>query len=152
MRYLICMFFMVGLIKCRSKPNVEEEKQSILSLLKQEQAAHLKKDVNHFLSAFNPVIISVNRGEVAETSIKENQRQIEQYFNSVEFLKWEDVAPPKIAFSDDGTLAYAIVQKQVILSDVRNKNKNDTTDFAWVSIYRKQKNGWKLECNVSTNK
>ena len=78
----------------------------------------------------------------------------ENYFDSVQFLKWDDVAAPKISFSEDGTMAYAIVQKQVVLliKDSLEKQSRDTTDFAWVSIYRKTKNGWKVECNASTNK
>ena len=71
-----------------------------------------------------------------------------------EFIKWDDVAEPVIQFSDDGTLAYAIIQKLVILSypDSSGKKFIDTTNYAWASIYRKQKGEWKVECNISTNK
>ena len=64
------------------------------------------------------------------------------------------MAEPVIRLSDDGSLAYAIIQKQVILSrsDSLGKPIIDTTDYAWISVYRKQKGEWKVECNVSTNK
>ncbi len=72
----------------------------------------------------------------------------------MEFIKWDDIAEPIIKFSNDHTLAYVIVQKQVILEtkDSTGKTAIDTTNFAWTSIYRKQQNEWKLECNISTNK
>ena len=54
----------------------------------------------------------------------------------------------------NASLAYAIVQKQVILSyaDSPGKKLIDTTDYAWATIYRKKVGEWKAECNVSTNK
>lgn len=84
----------------------------------------------------------------------ENRKQINAYFGSVQFIKWDDVTAPIIRFSDDGSLAYAVVQKQVILSrqDSLGKLVINTTDYAWPSIYRKEKEDWKIECNVSTNK
>ncbi len=83
-----------------------------------------------------------------------NKERIGKYFNSVQFIKWDDTADPIIRFSDDGSLAYAIVQKEVIVTypDSSGKAFNDTTHYAWSSIYRKQNGEWKVECNISTNK
>ena len=82
--------------------------------------------------------------------MEQNKKRIEPYFSSVEFIKWDDVAEPVIRFSDDGTLAYAIIQKQVIVSypDSAGKKFIDTTNYAWASIYRKQKGEWKVECGM----
>lgn len=84
----------------------------------------------------------------------ENEKRIEKYFSSVNFIKWDDVAEPLIRFSSDGLMAYAIVQKQVVLSypDSMGKSFVDTTNYAWISIYRKEKGQWKIETNISTNK
>jgi hypothetical protein len=51
-------------------------------------------------------------------------------------------------------MAYAIVQKQVILSypDSLGATITDTADYAWISIYRKYNGRWKIETNASTNK
>lgn len=80
--------------------------------------------------------------------------RISKYFGSVQFIKWDDTAEPIIRFSDDGSLAYAIVQKDVIVTypDSTGNAVNDTTHYAWSSIYRKQNGQWKVECNISTNK
>ena len=46
---------------------------------------------------------------------KEKSRQrFTNYFTAVEFVKWDDVAEPVLQFSDDSTMAVAVVRKEVI--------------------------------------
>lgn len=152
MKYLFLV--LPVLIACSSKPDIEKERQTILSMLQTERKAHFEKNVDLFVSEFVDSMISINKGKVSKLSIEQNKKRIEPYFGSVKFIKWDDVAEPVIKFSDDGSLAYAIVQKEVIVSypDSTGKPFVDTTYYAWSSIYRKQKDSWKIECNISTNK
>ena len=147
-------FFSLMVLSCSQTVDLQKERKAILSLLERERTAHFEKDVSLFMSEFSDSMVSVNSGVVTRASRSARYKRIEKYFKSVDFVKWDDVAPPQIDFSKDGSLAYAIVQKQVILSlkDSLQKTVLDTTDFAWVSIYRKAENDWKVECNVSTNK
>jgi hypothetical protein len=147
--------FAVFLCGCHTSEGFDKQKetQAITALLQQERKAHFEKNVALFLSQFSDSMLSVNKGKVSVATPEENRERISNYFGRVEFVKWDDVAGPVIRFSNDGSLCYAIVQKQVILSlpDSPGKRISDTTDFAWASIYRKQQGEWKLECNVSTN-
>lgn len=139
---------------CSSKPDLGKEEKAIRALLQQERKAHFDRNVELFVSEFSDSMISVNKGKVKQVSLDENKKRISNYFGSVQFVKWDDVAEPQIRFSDDGSMAYAIVQKQVILTypDNLQHTITDTTDYAWVSIYRKQKGEWKVETNISTNR
>jgi hypothetical protein len=139
---------------CKNQPAFEKEKQAILSMLETERKAHFDRKVDLFVSEFADSMISVNKGNVTKLSVGQNKKRIEPYFSSVTFIKWDDVAEPVIKFSDDGSLAYAIVQKEVIVTypDSAGKPFYDTAHYAWSSIYRKQKGEWKIECNISTNK
>ncbi|CAN5833410.1 hypothetical protein BH10BAC2_BH10BAC2_22060 [soil metagenome] len=130
------------------------DRKAILALQQQERTAHFNKDANLFVSEFAPDLYTVNKGKVDSSSVAEHRKKIQSYFDIVKFIKWEDVAEPIIQFSDDHSMAYAIIQKQVILErkDSTGKIVNDTTDFAWTSFCRKLNNEWKLECNTSTNK
>lgn len=154
MRILYCLLALSLLFSCNTKTDLSKEENEIRELLQQERKAHFARDVDLFVSEFADSMISVNKGKVTIMSPAQNKLRIEPYFKSVEFIKWDDVEKPQIKFSDDGTLAYAVVQKQVILSypDSLGKPFIDTTDYAWVSIYRKQKSGWKVEANISTNR
>ena len=144
-------FFMPG---CSDKADLETARKEIISLLEQERKAHFDRNADLFISEFADSMISVNKGTVSVRSEEENKNRIGKYFGSVEFIKWDDMKPPVIKFSSDGSLAYAIIQKQVILSypDSSGGILIDTTDYAWASIYRKQKGVWKVECNISTNR
>lgn len=142
------------LAACNSKPDLSKEKQTILSMLQTERKAHFDRNVDLFMSEFAEGMVSVNKGEVTIATKELNKERIGKYFGSVQFLKWDDTAEPIIRFSDDGSLAYAIVQKDVIVTYPNGTGKafNDTTHYAWSSIYRKQNGEWKVECNISTNK
>ena len=58
-----------------------------------------------------------------------------------------------IEFSTDASMAYMIVDKLVVLTykNAENIDIEETTRFAWVSVFKKLSNHWKLVCNVSTN-
>lgn len=141
------------ILSCSSKPDLETAKKEIKTLLQQERKAHFDRNVDLFVSEFADSLISVNKGKVTTLSPEQNKKRIEPYFSSVQFIKWDDAADPVIRFSDDASLAYAVVQKQVILSypDSFGNSFIDTTNYAWVSIYRKHKGKWKVEANISTS-
>jgi hypothetical protein len=147
-------FLLILLMACSSKVDIEKEKKIIISMLQTERKAHFDRNTDLFVSEFADGMISVNKGKVSVDSKAEHQNRMGNYFGSVEFIKWDDTAEPIIRFSDDGSLAYAIVQKDVILTypDSAGKAFYDTTHYAWTSIYRKLNGEWKVEANTSTNK
>ncbi|MEI2737500.1 MAG: hypothetical protein V9F01_01795 [Chitinophagaceae bacterium] len=152
-----CSVFIINLLlfSCSSgKTDFAVEERAIRNLLLQERKAHFDKDTKLFTSEFADSMLSISKGKVIMATKNENEKRIEKYFSSVNFIKWDDVAEPLIRFSSDGLMAYAIVQKQVVLSypDSMGKSFVDTTNYAWISIYRKEKGQWKIETNISTNK
>ena len=151
---LLSLFALQYLFSCNSSSNLSKEKQVIIEMLKTERKAHFDRNADLFISEFADGMVSVNKGTVSTLTKEQHKERIGKYFGNVEFIKWDDVAEPVIKFSDDGSLAYAIVQKEVILSypDSTGKAFYDTAHYAWTSIYRKQKAEWKVECNTSTNK
>lgn len=66
------------------------------------------------MSEYSDDVVSVNRGIVSRPTKEETKKRFQSYFDRVEFVKWDDIAPPEIRFSNDGSLAYAIVQKLVV--------------------------------------
>lgn len=152
---LFIAIIMLNLPACAPKNyDHTKDKEDILALLRQERKAHFEKNASLFVLEFSDSMISVNKGKVTTAPMEEQRKRIQGYFDAVEFIKWDDVKEPHIRFSDDGSLAYAIIEKQVILSSADSLNRKvlDTTDYAWVSIYRRSADGWKVECNASTNK
>jgi hypothetical protein len=155
MRRLTLLVVLITLVaSCKQKADLVAEEKAIRNLLQQERKAHFNRDVELFVSEFADSMTNVSKGKVTKTSIEENKQRIGGYFGKVTFIRWDDVAEPVVRLSNDGSLAYAIVQKQVIVSypDSLGQVIMDTSDYAWVSIYRKLNGQWLVETNASTNK
>ncbi len=137
------------------KPKVEEElRKEILEQHNLQRDYHFNKMARKFAAQLSANHISVNRGEIKQLTKDEHIERFTNYFNAVTFEKWDDVTPPIIRFSNDYSIAYTIVEKDVV---VQYKNDNDSlvreqTNFAWVAIYKKYPDGWKIDCVGSTNK
>jgi hypothetical protein len=134
--------------------NELEEKEKILELHNLQRKYHFEKMAEEFASLMSIEYISVNKGEIKKPTKGDNIKRFSDYFNSVEFEKWDDIKPPIIRFSDDYTVAYTIVNKEVVVKYL-NENKEMTkqqTEFSWVTIYKKHIDGWKIDCVASTNK
>ncbi len=126
---------------------IEELKRALLT----EYKAHIEKNAPLLVASFSDSFVSVDRGRINFPGREESLKRFESYFGKVNFIKWDYVEPPVIRFSNDHSLAYVIVQKQVILEIRSNPGKFDTTHFAWTGIYRQENKTWKLECMTSTN-
>jgi hypothetical protein len=151
-KFQIILFFLF-FISCHKEQrlNTESNVEKIRNILKQERTAHFNRDVQLFMSGFKDSSWVANKGVVSAFIKNKDYKRFEEYFHSVDFIKWDDVVEPIINFSGDSSLAYAIVQKKVIVKNKFSK-KIDTTDFAWVTIYRKINGNWLVEGNISTNK
>jgi hypothetical protein len=146
--------FLILFYSCKQKPDLEAERKSLLALHKEQQDAHVNENAKQFVDQFADSMLSVNRGKISITTKDSALKRFNNYFSNVEFKKWEDVNPPVIEFSADASMAYMAVDKLVVLTyhDEENKNTEETTHYAWVSIFKKAANGiWKIVCNVSTN-
>lgn len=150
---LLAVFGFFGACQA-GKVDFKAEKEQLLSLHQTQQDAHLQKNVEAFISQFDSKMLSVNHGKISTMSPAAARPRIQSYFDQVSFKKWADVNPPRIEFSNDGSMAYLVVDKMVILTylDEKKQTVEESTHFAWVSICKKQPDGeWKIVCNVSTN-
>ncbi|MBR9922300.1 MAG: nuclear transport factor 2 family protein [Bacteroidetes bacterium] len=136
----------------------EEATTEIMALHQEQQQAHLQKDAALLVGQFAEDMISVNRGKVSKADKESSLNRFQSYFDHVDFVKWDDVNQPIIRFSKDGSLAYTVVEKEVVVRFAEGDSlMEEKTIFAWTSIYRRifksdtTNNGWKLESMSSTN-
>lgn len=134
--------------------NEEDEKAKILKLHELQREYHVKKMAKEFVSLLSENHMSVNRGMISTATAEENITRFQQYFDAVEFEKWDDITPPIVKFSDDFSLAYTIVHKDVTVTYLNKDQQKmrETTEFAWLAIYKRYPEGWKIDCVASTNK
>ena len=148
------IFLSVLFLSCQHEDHfdMEKERQAILKIHNDQRENHFQKDSVAFASQHSEDLIIVNRGRITTPTKEETIKRYHNYFSSVEFVKWDDVSEPIIRFSDDGSLAYTIVDKVVeTIEDDENGNKiNSATHFAWTAIYKKYDGEWKTDCVTST--
>lgn len=152
-RYVYLLAYtIVAFSGCTGSIDIGREKQNIRDILSQERKAHFDKNVDLFVSTFADSMISVHSGKTDRKSIDDYKKRFGPYFNRVTFSRWDDSKEPIIDISDDGSMAYAVVNKTVVLTypDTLGKPFYDSTNYAWVSIYKKINGQWKGVCNAST--
>lgn len=153
----ISLFLIVlTLFSCNQeqKVSIEEETAKIMDLHNAQRTYHFEKDSINFANQMAKNFISVNKGIISSPTKASNIARYNRYFSSVEFIKWDDVSPPIIKFSDDLSMAYTIVDKIITISyeDENEGTKIEETHFAWTTIYKKYGGAWKIDCVTSTNK
>jgi len=150
------LIFITFLLSCNSisTPGFEEEKKEILQLEAKQREYHFTKNAKAFTGMFSEDFLSINKGAINKPSRKSSYEMFDEYFKSAEFVKWDDNKAPVIRFSNDGSVAYVAVDKVVIVKMLNGTRKEimDTTNFAWLTVYKKYENEWKIDCVTSTNK
>ncbi len=153
------MFLILLFVACnqgldRRQINIQSDKAKILELHNAQRDYHFGKDAAAFANQLSSDFISVNRGLIHQPQLEETVSRYRNYFSSVEFLMWDDVSEPIVRFSDDGSMAYTVVDKLVRIShqDEYGQNVEGETHFAWTAIYKKVGSEWKIDCVTSTEK
>lgn len=143
---------LIAIQSCNTKPDLEAEKAALLVLHDEQRKAHIEKNISLLLRDSTVDYIEVNRGVIKKPSYAESSKRFQTYFDAVDFIQWDDVNPPVFSFSDDGTMATAVVDKLVITKQKTAGNQLDTTQYAWLAVYKKINGKWQLHRMGSTNR
>lgn len=145
-----------SLISCQEKSNIDLEKETraILEIEAKSREYHFAKNAKALVDSFSKDFLSINKGIIDKPTYEKSFQKFNGYFKSVEFIKWDDKQEPIIRFSDDASIAYVAVEKLVIVEwkNQAGEKTIDTTNFAWLSVYKKTNGKWALDCIASTNK
>jgi hypothetical protein len=75
---------------------------------------------------------------------------MQAYLDRSTFIEWDDITPPVIRMSDDGSMAFLLVHKRVRLLDKNDGGKEKVEVFAWSTTFRKIAGKWKMTSVTST--
>lgn len=139
---------------CREQPDIESYKQEILELHRGFIEAHLAKDVESIAGPTADGYLFVTDGEVNASNADIVAEWLEDYFARTEFTEYSDVADPIIGISDDGSLAWAIVQVRVAGTSKADDGAEKPFDtvWAWITLYSREGDRWIRISDVSTYK
>ncbi len=126
----------------------------LIRLHEQQKTAHLTYNAELFVEMFAENVTQLQRGTLSAKTKADNLARFKSYFSNFKFSEWEDIAPPVIKISKDGTMAVKTVQKRVRGSNKNEKGEkvSDHTVFAWLEVWEKFDGKWKLITIASTDK
>ena len=133
-------------------PVVLEAREQVTARHALEREAHMDRNLDLLLSLFADDFVLVDGGEVQRPTPAANRERFGTYFRNVRFLKWDDLAPPAVRVSRDGTLATVIVRKEVVLlpAEAPEGTKPERAVFAWMETWEKRQGRWMLTALAST--
>jgi hypothetical protein len=139
---------------CRQEPDADLLHAEILELHRGFIKAHLEKDVDFIVKPTAPGYLFVSNGMVEEMDAAEMKGMLSAYLDSTEFTEYGDVADPIIGFSDDCSLAWAIVQVRVAGTRALADGTSHTYDtiWAWITLYQRSGDEWLRIADVSTDR
>ena len=116
--------------------------------------AHLEQDAAFFVQDIAEDYLSVSRGNVQQPSKTAVRAQFERYLSGITFAQYEDVQPPQIGFSADGSLAWLIAQVQAV--GQQKTAVGDVADVrfvsAWLMLFENRDGKWIRIADASTFK
>jgi hypothetical protein len=135
-------------------PDDERLRSEIAGLHKALIDAHLNKDVGFFVQDLSEDYVSVSGGEIRKPSIKEIRSTVSDYLDHTTFAEYRDLCEPIIGFSQDGLLAWSIVQVKVAGKRKMGDGSERDLDFicAWITLFERQGDRWVRRAEVSSFK
>lgn len=153
MKYTITFILSAVLGACTQPVDLEAARKEVMELHNKQREYHVEEMPEEFVALMTDEFMSVNRGKISKPTKEASIKRFQGYFGNVEFEKWDDLAEPVIRFSDDGSMAYSIVNKEVVVRYQNDSNQwmRGKTEFSWLAVYKKTDEGWKVDAVASTN-
>jgi len=139
--------------KPRPVVHPEEQKKELLELHRKDRRAHFENNAQLALSdQVDHGFISVRNGAITRRKKSDFQKSLEGYFKNAKYYEWDDLEPPIIRISDDGSMAWMIVRVRVRRTQPNPSGKDVEERFIYAGIttYEKRDGKWLKAANVST--
>jgi hypothetical protein len=148
---LIVALALLAFLSCRTV-DLDADRAQLLRLHEEERAAHVGKNAALLTAQFSDEFVQLNRlnrGKIDRSDREAVRARLQAYFDRSNFLAWDDLEPPEIHVSSDGTMAWKIVHKEVRIAG--DAGAESRTVFAWLATYEKRDGRWQLTSVASTN-
>ena len=135
--------------------NTTDRESDAAELLKLHQAgrqAHFRTDVDLLLADQPDEFISVRSGKISRSKKAETRKMFEEYFKGAHYYEWDDLEPPIIRVSRDGSMGWIITRVKVrrTQKDSSGAEKEEKFVYAGIMTYEKRDGKWIKVANVST--
>jgi len=120
---------------------LEKETDALLALNETQKSAHLTQNAELLASTLASQVFIVQAGEVQPGSRQAMLAQYQALFEQLTYERWEDVQPPLIQLSEDGSLASMLVRKLVVS---RQNEDRQAALYSWLAGLKKENGQWQV--------
>lgn len=142
------------LLTCARHPDRAAMTAEILQLHRTLIDAHVKHDPDALFLTIAENYITVADGDVRFRAKDEFRASLGEYIRSTDFIDYQDLRAPIVGFSDDGSIAWSIVQVKVAGTRAAADGSSRPLEFtcAWITLYRRTDGGWERFAEASSFK
>jgi hypothetical protein len=132
--------------------DVEMARQELLALHAADHAAHFATDAAALIATQNEPFITVRDGVIDEVTREASLQRFTGYFADATYYEWDDLQPPIVQVSQDGSLGWMITRTKVrrTQADADGNAREQTFVYAGIMTYERRDGGWVRTANVST--
>ena len=121
-----------------------EDKAAILRLYETTRQGHLEGDPAKLLAQYGDQWDDLRDGTVVSRTLGEELDRMTDFFAGLRYLVWDDVNPPRIEVSTDGTLAWLLgeVRARAMQTQPDGSEREIAYRCSWLQVYTKQGGAW----------
>lgn len=129
-----------------------QHRDVLLAIHADQRRAHFDRDPELLFRNAAKQWRYVRDGQVDQLTRSELIERFRANFEGTQYQEWDDVEPPIIDVSEDGTLAVMIEHVRIRLSRTTDDGSSDELQgiYAGATVYRRVADGWRSTINVTT--
>ncbi len=145
---------LTGMIGCSAGSSSDADTARLLVMHEEVLEAHRTGDVGAWLALEADEYVSANSGTVSFPTKADREAVRAPYLAATTFYMYQDVRPPVVHVSADGTLGWLIAEVEVRGAQVAEDSSSTEIEavWAWIELYRKEAGEWRLVGNVSNRR
>ena len=143
----------IALAKADSPSAKIRAEQSLLRLHQAELEAHRRTDWKPLLAAAQDGFIYIRDGKISRTNRADTRSMLEKYFKDATYQVYEDLEPPVVRTSEDGTMGWIISRTHAKRSQrdpATGKEEREEFVYAGITTYELKSGEWFRVANAST--
>jgi SnoaL-like domain len=117
------------------------DEAALLEIHETARRAHLQGDAAMLTASMDEHIWDSGRGELRFKTRAEMAQQFSQYFHEVKYSRWDNVQPPHVFVSRDGSQAWMAVQIEAQLTKLATRAELRFRS-SWIAVYEKRNGRW----------
>jgi hypothetical protein len=130
----------------------ERDRDDLLAIHADQRRAHYERDPELLFRNGAEQWTFVRAGQVERLTYAELVERFRANFSRTQYHEWDDIEPPIIDVSEDGTLAVMVEHVRIRVSRMAEDGSSEELQgvYAGATVYRRDAEGWRSTINITT--